>query len=278
MSTKWVLGLYGFSLQGPKLWLKWDADHQYILTQISLFAHSHTWHTTAVASGPSYDSSSTCQRHTCSPLLSRMSFQWANSSSPLLFRPAEKENYVFNSLAPGRFECDSKSVIFNPVLLIGIFRVSHDNALQWMPQDLTDDKSTLVQVMAWCHQTTCHYLSQCWLSSLSPYGIARPQWINSSVAGRYGRNSKSIIFKVTLLNSSLKSPLRECHKTTNVRLTLIQVMAWCRQGTSHNLSQCGPRFMSPYGIARPQWVNCFEKHKYVFPFYSCLPDSTKPLH
>ena len=64
------------------------------------------------------------------------------------------------------------------VLLIGIFRSSHDNALQWMPQDLTDDKSILVQVMAWCRQATSHYLSQCWLSSLSPYDIARPQWVN----------------------------------------------------------------------------------------------------
>ena len=47
-----------------------------------------------------------------------------------------------------------------------------------MPRDLTDDKSTLVQVMAWCHQATSHYLSQCWLSSLSSCGIARPQWVN----------------------------------------------------------------------------------------------------
>ena len=82
-----------------------------------------------------------------------------------------------NSLAPGRSECDSKNVIFNLVLLIGISRSSHDNALQWMPQDLTDDKSTLVQVMAWCRQAQSHYLRQCWLSSLSPYGVARPQWV-----------------------------------------------------------------------------------------------------
>ena len=27
-----------------------------------------------------------------------------------------------------------------------------------MPQDLTDDKSTLVQVKAWCRQATSHYL------------------------------------------------------------------------------------------------------------------------
>ena len=79
-----------------------------------------------------------------------------------------------NSLAPGRSKYDSKSVIFNLVLLISIFRSSHDNVLRWMPQDLSDDKSTLIQVMAWCRQATSHYLSQCWLSSLTPYDVTRP--------------------------------------------------------------------------------------------------------
>ena len=88
---------------------------------------------------------------------------------------------LINSLAPGRFEYDSKNVIFNLDLLISIFRFSYDNALRWMPQDLTDDKSTLVQVMAWGRQATNHFLSQCWLSSLSPYGVARPQWVEISL-------------------------------------------------------------------------------------------------
>ena len=43
-----------------------------------------------------------------------------------------------NALAPGISKGDSKIVIFNLVLLIGIFR-SHDNALRWMPQNLTDE-------------------------------------------------------------------------------------------------------------------------------------------
>ena len=41
-----------------------------------------------------------------------------------------------------------------------------------------DDKPTLVWIMAWCHQTTRHYLSQYWPRSMSQYGIARPQWVN----------------------------------------------------------------------------------------------------
>ena len=65
-----------------------------------------------------------------------------------LYHHWEWDMNILNSLAPGRSECDSENVIFNLVLLIGIFRPSHDNALWWMPQDLSDDKSTLVQVMA----------------------------------------------------------------------------------------------------------------------------------
>ena len=82
-----------------------------------------------------------------------------------------------NSLALGRSLCDFKNVIFNLALLIGIFKSSYDNVLRWKPQDLTDDKSALVQVMAWCRQATSHYLSQCWLRSPMPYGVTRPQWV-----------------------------------------------------------------------------------------------------
>ena len=38
-----------------------------------------------------------------------------------------------------------------------------------------NEKSTLVQVMAWCHQATSRWLSQCWPRTISPYAIARPQ-------------------------------------------------------------------------------------------------------
>ena len=88
---------------------------------------------------------------------------WTNDE---LWRSAQV--WMFNSLAPERPGCHFKTVIFNLVLLIGIFTSSNDNALRWMPWHLTDDKSTLVQVMAWCRQATSHYLSQCWPISVSP--------------------------------------------------------------------------------------------------------------
>ena len=40
-----------------------------------------------------------------------------------------------------------------------------------------DERSTLVQVMAWYRWATSHYLSQCWPRSVSPYGVTKPQFL-----------------------------------------------------------------------------------------------------
>ena len=56
--------------------------------------------------------------------------------------------------------------------------ISCEIVIRWMSLDLTDDKSTLVQVMAWCRQATSHYLNQCWPRSISPYGVTGPRWVN----------------------------------------------------------------------------------------------------
>ena len=82
-----------------------------------------------------------------------------------------------NSLAPRKFEWNLRFIIFKWSLVIAGWGISHEIALMWMSLDLTDDQSTLVQVMAWCCQTASHYLSQCWPRSLSPYGVTRPQWV-----------------------------------------------------------------------------------------------------
>ena len=82
-----------------------------------------------------------------------------------------------NSLAPGKFEWNSRHVIFKQILVIDGWGISCEIALIWMSLDFTDDQSTLVQVMAWCRQATRHYLSQCWPRSLSPYGVTGPQWV-----------------------------------------------------------------------------------------------------
>ena len=65
--------------------------------------------------------------------------------------------HQINSLAPGRFQINFRHVIFKLTLVNGGWGIYYEISLRWMP-DLTDDKSTLVQVMAWCRQANkWHY-------------------------------------------------------------------------------------------------------------------------
>ena len=90
-------------------------------------------------------------------------------------------NRALNSLAPGRFQWNFVWIIFKLISVIGGRDIASEIVLRWISLDLSDDKSTLVQAMAWCHQATSHYLIQCCPRSLSPYGVTRPQWANQCV-------------------------------------------------------------------------------------------------
>ena len=78
--------------------------------------------------------------------------------------------------------------------------------LRWMPQNHTSGNSTLVQVMAWCHQARSHYLSQCWPRFMSPYGVNRPEWHNSlapNYSVKYGTNPSPEPVLTYHLNNSM---------------------------------------------------------------------------
>ena len=57
-----------------------------------------------------------------------------------------------NSMAPGRYDSNFISVIFEQILPIKFIGTSCEITLSWMPQNSFDDKSTLVQAMVWCRQ------------------------------------------------------------------------------------------------------------------------------
>ena len=125
-----------------------------------------------------------------SPYLKRWSLYWNDvlvHSLPVS-RISKIESYhnmiieKFNSLAPGKFELNSKYVTFKRILGIDDWSLSCELALIWMSLDFTDDQSALVHVMAWCRQATSHYVSQCWPRSVLPYEITRPQWVNAALS------------------------------------------------------------------------------------------------
>ena len=86
-------------------------------------------------------------------------------------------NTWVNSLWPRRFQWKFRWVLFKLITVIDGWDPCCEIALRRMSLDLTDDKSTFVQVKAWCRQATIHYLSQCWPSFLWPYGVTRPKWV-----------------------------------------------------------------------------------------------------
>ena len=101
-----------------------------------------------------------------------------------------------------KFEWNFRYLIFQIISVTDGWVISCELALKWMSLDLTDDKSTLVQVMAWCRQAASHYLSQCWPRSLSPYGVTRLQWVNSLywIFFIWGCSMFLLIFRCTGMN------------------------------------------------------------------------------
>ena len=87
--------------------------------------------------------------------------------------------YDIKPLAPGRGGSDFKNAISPLILHIHIVSTSHGIARSWIQVIIFDDKSTLVQVMTWCHQTSSHYSDQSWPSSMLPYNVTSPQWVNN---------------------------------------------------------------------------------------------------
>ena len=57
-----------------------------------------------------------------------------------------------NSLTCGRFKVNFRWVIFKLIFVVNGWGISCETALIWVPLDHTYDKSTMVQVMAWCRQ------------------------------------------------------------------------------------------------------------------------------
>ena len=117
-----------------------------------------------------------------------------------------------NSLAPSRFWLNFKWVIFKQILVIDGWVISCEITLRWMSQGLTDNKSTLVQVMAWCRQATSHYLNQCWRRSPTPYGVTRHQWVN--LCKEKGPQLPSNTTRHLRFESALQVLMAWCHYLT----------------------------------------------------------------
>ena len=86
---------------------------------------------------------------------------------------------------------------------------------------------------------------------------------NSLAPGKFEWHFRHVIFKQILMIDGwgISYEIALIWMSQNIiddRSTLVQVMVWCGQATSHYLSQCWPRSLSPYGVSRLQWVNTIQ--------------------
>ena len=101
---------------------------------------------------------------------------------------------ALNPLAPIRY------IIFKLIIQNSSWGTLCETALRWMPQNLTNGESTLVQVMAWCFQATSHYLSQCWPRSMSPSSFTRWQRVNTFSAAVQEATMSMSMLPLNVLN------------------------------------------------------------------------------
>ena len=115
---------------------------------------------------------------------------------------------------------------------------------------LSDEKWTFIQVMAWCHQATSHYLSQCWPRSVLPNAITRPQRVKSRSMVCHSRDEASQI--QTISNAYY------------LWWWTLEQLIW-----PDHWVQMGVRLLMHIYVTQPQWV-------YQVSFTDCL--WTVPSH
>ena len=136
---------------------------------------------------------------------------------------------------------------------------SGEIAARWISLNTFHDKPTLVQVMAWSRKATSHYLSQCWLSFISPYGVTRPQLLNTLRPRQNGRHFQDDSFKCFFLNGNVWISIEVSLKFVpngpiNNIPALVQIMAWRWPGVkplSESMMVGSPTHTC---VTRPQWV------------------------
>ena len=114
--------------------------------------------------------------------------------------------------------------------------------------------------MAWCRQATSHYLIKCWPRSLSPYGITRPQWLNTLRLIQNDHHFSDDIFKSISLNENccllMKISLKFIPKVPiNNIPSLAQIMAQRRPRKKPLSEPMMVNSQTLLCVTRPQWVN-----------------------
>ena len=116
------------------------------------------------------------------------------------FAPGEEYIYIYTSSTHWSQRICSNS-------FYELISTSWKIGLKWVPQNPMDDKSTLVSVMAWCHQASSHYASQSWPPLCRHMGSLCHNASNMYV----------LLLRFVILSSHKRFTIGSCHTLTHVR-------------------------------------------------------------
>ena len=120
----------------------------------------------------------------------------------------------------------------------------------WRPERAIDKMlNPHEQLTVWLVWYSCHIFLLLWNMNIG--------YVNALAPRRSKGEFENVIINLALLIGIFKCSYDNVFiwVPQNLKSTLVQVMAWCRQATSHYLNQCWPRSPTPCGVTRPQLVN-----------------------
>ena len=152
--------------------------------------------------------------------------------------------------------------------MIDRWGISCEIAIKWMLQELADNKSTLVQVMAWYHQATSHHLSQCWPKSVQHSSHFQLHVFYTNVLSYHFKGCHTETWTKWLpfcrwhfqLHFSERKLISALQFKFNCSLSLILIFN--NSALVQDVPRCHASIRSnscsgsmlPYRVSRPQWV------------------------
>ena len=146
----------------------------------------------------------------------------------------------------------------------GDFRLHHGHydviVMGFVHEGIIENKSALLQIMAWHWTNDMLLLSQWWLRVLTHICIPQPWWVNTLRQRQNGRHFADDIFKCIFMNENVWFLNRISLKFVRKGLiknipALVQIMTLRRQGDKRLSEPMMVRLPMHICVARPQWVN-----------------------
>ena len=193
-------------------------------------------------------------------LTESLALMWHNTSRAMLIQLTDAYMLELTHWPLGDFSKILKKIIFKLIFLTDGCDISSEIAFRWTSLDLSDDKSTLVQVMARCRHATSHYLNQCWPRPSRHMASLCHNELKTLKPRQNDRHYADDLFKCIFLNENIWIPIEISWQFVPLGPiddipALAQIMAWRRPDNRPLSEPMMVRLPTHICVTMPQCVN-----------------------